>query len=197
MTAPASTRERLVSEAMRLFSDKGFEATSVSQIEAAAGLSPGSGALYRHFKSKDALLDAGIDRQLDRRRAMRDIRSLFAGLGDLRAELTVLGRYLLGVIDDETQLLQIAARTPAGQSDRLDTAYAALIDGLNAELSDWIAAWAPALTPQDCAVLAALGVNGILGARFATSLFRQSAAPIPEDQYLSEWTTLLATRILM
>ena len=59
MTAAVSTRERLVTEAMRLFSAKGFEATSVSQIEAAAGLAAGSGALYRHFKSKDALLDAG------------------------------------------------------------------------------------------------------------------------------------------
>jgi hypothetical protein len=65
---------------------------------------------------------------------MRDIRALFAGLGDLHAELTVLGRYLLSVIDEEIQLLQIAARTPAGQSARLDTAYAALVDGLNAEL---------------------------------------------------------------
>jgi len=196
MTTPASTRERLVTEAIRLFSAKGFEATSVSQIEAAAGLSPGSGALYRHFKSKDALLDAGIDRQLDRRHAMRDIRSLFAGLGDLRAELTVLGRYLLGVVDDEIQLLQIAARTPAGQSARLDTAYAALIDGLNAELADWIASWAPTLPRQECAVLAALGVNGILGARLATSLFHQAEPRIPDDQYLSEWTALLAIRIL-
>jgi AcrR family transcriptional regulator len=197
MTASASTRERLVNEAMRLFSAKGFEATSVSQIEAGAGLAPGSGALYRHFKSKDALLDAGIDRQLDRRSAMRDIRSLFAGLGDLHVELTVLGRYLLGVVDDEIQLLQIAARTPAGQSTRLDTAYAALIDGLNAELADWIAAWGPTLTQQHCAVLAALGVNGILGARFATSLFHQPEARIPDDQYLTEWTATLATRILL
>ena len=84
--APAPTRERLVTEAMRLFSTKGFEATSVSQIEAAAGLSPGSGALYRHFESKEALLGTGIDRQLDRRRAMHDIRALFAGLDDLHAE---------------------------------------------------------------------------------------------------------------
>jgi AcrR family transcriptional regulator len=195
MTAPTRTRERLVTEAMRLFSAKGFEATSVSQIEAAAGLAAGSGALYRHFKSKDALLDAGIDRQLDRRRAMRDIRALFAGLGDLRAELTVLGRYLLSVVDEEIQLLQIAARTPAGQSARLDTAHAALVEGLNAELADWIAAWAPTLDEEDRAVLAALGVNGILGARFATSLFHQPEARIPDDRYLTEWTALLATRI--
>ncbi|OBB96493.1 TetR/AcrR family transcriptional regulator [Mycobacterium sp. 852002-40037_SCH5390672] len=195
MTAPVSTRERLVTEAMRLFSAKGFEATSVSQIEAAAGLAAGSGALYRHFKSKDALLDAGIDRQLDRRSAMRDIRALFAGLGDLRAELTVLGRYLLSVVDEEIQLLQIAARTPSGHSARLETAYAALIDGLNAELDDWIASWAPALANDDRAVLAALGVNGILGVRFASSLFHQPHVRVPDDRYLAEWTALLATRI--
>jgi AcrR family transcriptional regulator len=195
MTAPVSTRERLVTEAMRLFSAKGFEATSVSQIEAAAGLAAGSGALYRHFKSKDALLDAGIDRQLDRRRAMHDIRALFAGLGDLRAELTVLGRYLLSVVDEEIELLQIAARTPTGRSTRLDTAYAALVDGLNAELADWITAWAPSLTQPQCKVLAALGINGILGARFATSLFHQPEARIPDDLYLNEWTAVLTARI--
>ena len=195
MAAATPTRERLVTEAMKLFSAKGFDATSVSQIEAAAGLAPGSGALYHHFKSKDALLNAGIDRQLDRRRAMHDIRTLFAGLGDLRAELTVLGRYLLSIVDEEIELLQISARTPAGRSARLDTAYAALVDGLNRELADWIAAWAPTLATQDHAVLAALGVNGILGARFATSLFHQSEARIPDDRYLSEWTALLATRI--
>lgn len=195
MAAAAPTRERLVTEAMKLFSAKGFDATSVSQIEAAAGLAPGSGALYHHFKSKDALLDAGIDRQLDRRRAMQDIRTLFAGLGDLRAELTVLGRYLLSIVDEEIELLQIAVRTPSGRSARLDTAYAALVDGLNAELADWIAAWAPTLVTQDRTVLAALGVNGILGARFATSLFHQTEARVPDDRYLSEWTALLATRI--
>jgi AcrR family transcriptional regulator len=195
MRAPTPTRERIVIEAMRLFSAKGFDATSVSQIEAAAGLSAGSGALYRYFKSKDALLDAGIDRQLDRRHAMRDIRALFAGLGDLRAELTVLGRYLLGVVDEEIQLLQIAARTPAGQSARLDTAYAALIDGLNAELAEWISAWAPTLAEPDCAVLSALAVNGILGTRFATSLFHQSKPSITDERYLAEWTTQLANRL--
>ena len=194
MAAATPTRERLVTEAMRLFSAKGYEATSVSQIESAAGLAAGSGALYHHFKSKEALLDAGIDRQLDRRSAMRDIRSLFAGLGDLRAELTLLGRYLLSVVDEEIELLQIAARTPTGRSSRLDTAYTALVGGLNAELSDWMATWAPTLNDQQRAALAALGVNGILGMRFATTLFHQPQPLVPDDQYLAEWTGLLVTR---
>ncbi len=190
-----STRERLVTEAMKLFSDKGFEATSVSQIEAAAGLSAGSGALYRHFKSKDALLSAGIDRQLDRRSAMQDIRALFAGLGDLHSELTVLGRYLLTVIDQESELLQVAARTPAGLSGRLDTAYAALVDGLCDELNGWINAWAPDKSPEQTKVLASLGINSLLGERFASNLFRRATAPSSDDEYLREWTATLAARV--
>ncbi|MUL83048.1 MULTISPECIES: TetR/AcrR family transcriptional regulator [unclassified Mycolicibacterium] len=193
--AAGSTRERLVTEAMKLFSDRGFEATSVSQIEAAAGLSAGSGALYRHFKSKDALLAAGIDRQLDRRSAMHDIRNLFAGLGDLHSELTVLGRYLLTVIDQESELLQIAARTPAGLSERLDTAYAALVDGLCDELNGWISAWAPHASPGQTRVLASLGINSLLGERFAANLFRRSPAPVSDGEYLTEWTATLAARV--
>ncbi len=164
-----------------------------SQIEAAAGLAAGSGALYRHFKSKDALLDAGIDRQLDRRSAMRDIRALFAGLGDLHAELTVLGRYLLSVIDEEIQLLQIAARTPAGHSARLDTAYAALIDGLNA---NWRTSppGRPKVSEQDCGVLSHTASTPS-SVHFATGLFNQPKTRIPDDRYLTEWTALLTTRI--
>ncbi|WP_232374899.1 TetR/AcrR family transcriptional regulator [Mycolicibacterium mengxianglii] len=189
------TRDRLLDEAMRLFSHKGFEATSVSQIEAAAGLAAGSGALYRHFKSKDALLAAGIDRQLDRRAAMADIRGLFAGLGDLHSELTVLGRYLLAVIDQETELLQIAARTPAGLSERLDTAHAALVNGLTAELQGWITTWAPQGGAEQTHLLAALGINSLLGERFAANRVRQLEAPLSEDRYLQEWTAVLTARV--
>jgi AcrR family transcriptional regulator len=194
MAAATPTRERLVTEAMKLFSAKGYEATSVSQIESAAGLAAGSGALYHHFKSKEALLDAGIDRQLDRRSAMRDIRVMFAGLGDLRTELTLLGRYLLSVVDEESELLQIAARTPTGRSGRLDTAYAALVGGLNAELADWMTTWAPTLSEQQRSALAAVGVNAILGMRFTTTLFHQAEELLPDDQYLAEWTGLFVTR---
>src|SRR5262245_28467251 len=106
MTVP--TRERLLTAAMQLFSEQGYKETSVAQIEGAAGLAAGAGALYHHFKSKEAVLEAGIDRQLDRRLAMQDIRAMFAGLGDLRSELTVLGRYILTVLDRESELLQIS-----------------------------------------------------------------------------------------
>ncbi|HYZ69034.1 MAG TPA: helix-turn-helix domain-containing protein [Mycobacterium sp.] len=190
-----TTRERLVTEAMRLFSEQGYKATSVAQIEAAAGLAAGSGALYHHFKSKESLLAAGIDRQLDRRRAMHDIRSLFAGLGDLRTELTLLGRYLLTVIDEESQLLQIAARTPTNRSARLDDAYAALVDGLYTELADWLKGWIPGIGDEDAWTIAAIGVDALLGKRATRTLFHAPAAVISDERYIPEWTEMLAGHI--
>jgi AcrR family transcriptional regulator len=191
----APTRDRLVTEAMRLFGEQGYRATSVAQIEAAAGLAPGSGALYHHFKSKEALLEAGIDRQLDRRRAMRDIRAMFAGLGDLRSELTMLGRYILSVLDEESQLLQIAFRTPSSGSARLTDAYAALFDGLYAELGDWISTWVPRIDRQQTAALGAIAVDALIGKRSTSALFRQPGVGVSDQEYIAEWTATLATRI--
>jgi AcrR family transcriptional regulator len=191
----ASTRDRLVTEAMRLFGEQGYQATSITQIEAAAGLAPGSGALYHHFKSKEALLEAGIDRQLDRRRAMHDIRTLFAGLGDLRIELTMLGRYVLTVLDEETQLLQIAARTPPDQSLRLNNAYAALIEGLHAEVADWIKGWVSKTSDEDAKAIAAVGVDALLGKRATNTVFRAPATDLQDEHYIAEWTAMLAGRV--
>jgi hypothetical protein len=105
------------------------------------------------------------------------------------------GRYLLTVIDEKLQLLQIAARSPAGQSAQLDTAYAALVDGLNAELADWITTWAPNLTPPQRKCWPHSGSTASSAARFATSVFHQPQNHTPDDQYLNEWTTVLTARI--
>ncbi|WP_421842522.1 hypothetical protein [Mycobacterium sp.] len=112
-----------------------------------------------------------------------------------RAELLALGRHLLDVVDHETELLHVAVRATAERSPLLDTAYAALVDGLNAELADWINSWAPDLTQQQCTVLAALGINSILGARLAASRFHQPNTRISDTEYLTEWTAILITRI--
>ena len=191
----ASTKERLVSEAMRLFSQQGYRATSITQIEKAAGLVPGCGALYNHFKSKEALLAAGIDRQLDRRRAMHDISALFAGQGDLRTELTLLCRYLMSVLDRESEFLQVAARTSADESPRLKDAYAALIDGLYGELADWIKGCAPTLDDSEAKRIATVGINALLGKRATRIVFDSPQIDTPDDQYVADWTDMLAGRI--
>lgn len=187
-----STKERLVSEAMRLFSQHGYRATSITQIEKAAGLVPGCGALYNHFKSKEALLAAGIDRQLDRRRAMHDISALFAGQGDLRTELTLLGRYLMSVLDRESEFLQVAARGPAEESTLLNNAYAALVDGLYSELADWIRGCTPNLNDAGARRISVVGFNALLGKRSTRIVFQAPQVDTPDEEFLADWVDLLA-----
>lgn len=61
MTA-STTRELIEEQADILFYEKGFEATSFADVAAAVGISRGN--FYHHFKSKDAILMAVIDRRL-------------------------------------------------------------------------------------------------------------------------------------
>jgi AcrR family transcriptional regulator len=66
MTARRSARAaELLDQAMRLFAERGYGATSVADIQQSAGMTPGSGALYKHFPSKEALLEAGMEQFVD------------------------------------------------------------------------------------------------------------------------------------
>ncbi|MDM7324641.1 MAG: TetR/AcrR family transcriptional regulator [Thermus sp.] len=49
-----ATRHRILEEAARLFTEKGYEATSVQELAEALGLS--KAALYHHFPSKEEIL---------------------------------------------------------------------------------------------------------------------------------------------
>jgi AcrR family transcriptional regulator len=66
-TEKRSSRERLLEAAAKVFAERGYEAASVDEIAAAAGLS--KGAVYWNFSSKDelfhALLEERIDRQIE------------------------------------------------------------------------------------------------------------------------------------
>lgn len=61
---PGSARARLLDAAIELFEKHGYEAASVTQIAAAAGVTTGS--LYHHFESKLGLF-AVIRQEMERR----------------------------------------------------------------------------------------------------------------------------------
>lgn len=65
-----STRERIVSEADRLFYQNGYEHTSFADIATAVQLSRGN--FYYHFKTKDDILDAVIDLRCKKTQFMLD-----------------------------------------------------------------------------------------------------------------------------
>ena len=56
------TKERILDAAERLFAERGFAATSLRSITAAAGVN--LAAVNYHFRSKEALLEAVFTRRL-------------------------------------------------------------------------------------------------------------------------------------
>jgi AcrR family transcriptional regulator len=67
-TSETSSRDRLLDTALALFASRGYAATSTAEIQKACGMSPGSGALYRHFRSKSDVLRSVLRRGLERMR---------------------------------------------------------------------------------------------------------------------------------
>ncbi len=65
-----STRDHIVAAADDLFYRRGFDATSFADIAEAVSISRGN--FYYHFKTKDEILDAVIQRRLVKTRAMLD-----------------------------------------------------------------------------------------------------------------------------
>lgn len=96
------TRSRILDTALRLFVSKGSEGVAVTAIEEGSGLSPGSGSFYRHFRSKEDVLAAVVDREVDRAAARRVV----PGGSDLA------GDYLasLGALDDLRPLVALLIR---------------------------------------------------------------------------------------
>jgi len=194
VTASLSTRERLIDEAMRLFGEQGYRATSVAQIEEAAGLTPGSGGLYHHFRSKELLLEAGIERHANRLRALRDIRVIFEGLTDLRSELTVLGRYTLEVIDEESQLLRIMASELRDKPKMLAETLSSLIRESYSGMTNWVRQHAPVATDDQAAAIATIALGTLFAQRNMTHLL--GTQPLVDDETLvAEWVEMIGARI--
>jgi AcrR family transcriptional regulator len=186
-----TTRERIIDQAMHLFSQQGYAATSVAKIEAAAGLRSGAGGLYHHFDSKEAVLAAGIERQLARLRALREMRSLLAPLGDLNAELTLMARYILTELDSESELLRILAREARNRPQLLATAVDQLVNSTFDGFATWIAERAERpISNQQAISIATLG----FGALFSSHLLRDLygiPSRVEDDELVRCWVNLM------
>ena len=61
------TKEKILKEALFLFSDRGFHAVSVRDIAKAVGIKESS--LYNHFKNKQDIFDSIVDIQWENAKA--------------------------------------------------------------------------------------------------------------------------------
>lgn len=190
----ASTRERLLSAGLTLFAKQGFAATSVGEIEAAAGLQPRRGGLYRHFRSKEALLEAAVAGHFN---AVKQVNlALFQARDtDPRTVALIFGRWLLADLDSQMHMTHILER----EGDRLVHLRDKFRDGAEAgfqAVKTIIEGWLQERGAHlDSRVLAVTLMGGIIN--FRRSAWTLGAPPLDltDDQFLSGFVDLVASLV--
>lgn len=187
--AARSTPDRLMDATLRLVADQGFQATSVGQIEREAGMAPRSGALYQHFKSKDDVLRAAVERELA---AVDELGSVIEmlPLGDLRAEMALMARWNLDSLQRRAGLAALvrreAARLPA---DLLDQLYERLVARPYEQIVAWLRSRfdAAGVAPPDLHPIALILIESMSSYRFMQSAFGRTLDDIDDERFIAAW----------
>jgi AcrR family transcriptional regulator len=102
------TRQELISAAMRLFGEKGYEQTTVAEIAAAAGVS--TKTFFNYFASKDEVLFPHLSRRIDAAVALIEQRGPDDRLPDV--VVAVMQHMLADALTDEVDGGLAAVRLP-------------------------------------------------------------------------------------
>ncbi|WP_090769558.1 TetR/AcrR family transcriptional regulator [Nonomuraea maritima] len=190
-----STRERIIDEALRLFAERGYAATSVAEIEAASGLSPGAGGLYRHFKSKYEVLAAAINEHAARTRvqvaaSLAELNAMESSVA-LEERLAHVCRAGLAKVREESELTRVFFRD-LSQFPELVTVVR---QGLLQPMFDAIVTWFQRQPEYRDADLDWTGVAAVLGGSVVHyRLFQETVGEMPgyaeKDAFVAAWVRL-------
>jgi AcrR family transcriptional regulator len=175
--------------ALTLFAEHGYKATTVGAIESAAGLAPRSGALYQHFKGKQQLLEAAVDRELAGMDELAHAIAMFP-LGDLRAELLMLARWNLASLERRAALTRFVRREADLLPKRLRTK---LYDRLVARPYAVIVAWLgdrfreAGVDPPDLDALTLILIESMGAYRDLNRVFGQVPAGVDDERFIASW----------
>jgi AcrR family transcriptional regulator len=181
---------RILREALRLFSEQGYERTSVPDIQAAAGLARGSGAMYKHYHSKEAVLNAGIDRYISVARSSR------AAIGDPElspeAALEALARGMLDSLAGKRDELRILWRDVEQFPELQAGARREIMQATYATVASWLDRIAQqGLVPEhDSEAVAAVLVGSIAMFRVFPALWGERTIDIDDERFLRAWTRI-------
>jgi len=184
-----TTRERIVTEAMRLFAAQGFRGTTVGEIEQAAGLAPRAGGLYKHFRSKEDVLEAAIERRVSEI-AEFDPAIEMLPLGDPRAELLLVGRWGLTELAAEMPLMKVVQK----DGDRFPELVAKVRERIIARghrqgVAIVTRILGETLDDRQIEALVSVALGALVGYRIEETMF--GPRPVGEEDFLEAWVELL------
>ena len=186
-----NTKDRIMQAALELFVAQGYQKTSIARIETEAGLVPRAGAFYRHFESKQVLIEElakshvsetpeefGLDRLAD----FGDTRSELVAIA-LKYEEAMIRQKPFARLIEEIRLLDFGAEL----QDELDT-------DMMIGLATWVSK-KPAAKDLSQKQVAALLISMIGGWLFYIFKFQQDmpADILDRDTMLDEWATRWAS----
>ncbi|MDN4612825.1 helix-turn-helix domain-containing protein [Leifsonia sp. F6_8S_P_1B] len=162
----AQTREAAQRVALRLFTEQGYEATSLRQIADEVGINKAS--LYYYFDGKEAIVQSLLDQRGD------EVEELLAWVGEQPPSPTLITDAVLRWVDSFTaeklqgirflaaNPLLLAGSTPKGEEPRVGAGLSRLADDLSHHL--------PERTPETVVLLrmALLSINAAVQAAAAT-----------------------------
>lgn len=131
-------RERILNAARSCFVKHGFNAASMAKIAEAAGMSPG--LIYRYFDSKNAIILAIIEQQLEDARA--DIAALDPDTDLVPVFQELFTRWQRGDSELINPALLLEMTAEATRDPQIASALAAADRVTGAELSGWLKAMA-------------------------------------------------------
>ena len=147
--------------------------------------------IYHHFASKEAVLAAGIERQLSRLGALREIRNVLGSLGDLKAELTLTARYVLAELDSESELLRILASDARNRPQLLTAAVEQLVSSTFTGFATWIGERAERPIPaEEARAIAAFGLGSLLSSRLLRDVLG-IPAQVDDETLVNTWVRLM------
>ena len=164
--------------ALRCFSRRGFDGTSLADIESEAGLSPGAGSTYRYFPSKRAMLEAAVDDALVR--ADELVASEPRSIGEA-------GRLSLTSMDQLQDLTRIVLRDLDQFPDLLMPVVDRLLDGPIRAVAARMSAFAPGI---DGDATATLLIGALVNVKVIEALGGKRPGAVDEERLIAAWTHL-------
>lgn len=183
-----SGRDRLLAEALKLFADKGYAATSVADIQRASGLAPGSGALYKHFGSKRELLEAAVAHRIDRIVAAREQYNAGEPSG-VEEAVRVAGQLIWGNLRQSEDLLKVTLREPDELGDLDEKTWQVITDNAYQRFAAELAASNRAGRTHipDPEAAAAVAIGSLSYAATLQALTGRLPGNIDEQRYFEAW----------
>ncbi|MWA03837.1 TetR/AcrR family transcriptional regulator [Actinomadura sp. LD22] len=140
------------------------------------------------------MLKAGIERHIGRIAALRDIRHVFAGVGDPRTELTLTARYALTELDNEAELLRIVASEARARPELVEDAVQQIISTTYGGFAGWLRDRA-GVPPEQADAIAAVGLGALLSSRLLRALLGTDPIGVDDDALVTTWVAMILSRI--